>query len=332
MAAGPERLAEQAKVWGAFLKAFGRRYLDTVGRQRELGALVSAQLANTPPGTSRLWAHHAKLQMEPGVAFLAESLQAELICHDPKLPLCPERPEAYTFHLQSGRLAMDAACLKALLERYAFLGAKEQPLRDIQVHLPEGRMIVEARAKLGFVELQVAFDGPLRLDPSGHVLIAPLAVRAAGLPVEGLMRALRLAIANFVPPGANPAIRFEREAIRVNPLALMPKPPSRGRVVGAQVTGDHLVLTYDDASPLYPAPLVKPDAKAYLVMAGHDLELGKVTMRDVCVQMVPLDPEAPWVELALPHLRAQLAAGVSQLSHRDELLYQIPPIASLGLG
>lgn len=329
MPPAPERLAEQAKVWGAFLKAFGRGYLGAVHRQRELGALVSAQLASTPPGTSRLWAHHARLEMEAGVAFLASDLQAELVCQDPAKALNPEDPSAYAFHIQHGRLAMDANTLAALLTRYAFPGVTPEPLRELQVFLPEGRVIVEAKARVGFVELQVALDGPLKLDPQGHLLLHPLAVRAAGLPVEGLLRALRVSLAQLAPPGSNPAMRFAPDHVRINPLALMPQPQARGRVVAAQVTGEHVVLSYDDGSSRFPAPLIRPEAPAYLCMAGHDLELGKFTMRDVCMQMVPLDPEAPWVELALPHLRDQLAAGVSQLSHRDELLYQIPSVASL---
>jgi hypothetical protein len=64
-------------------------------------------------------------------------------------------------------------------------------------------------------------------------------------------------------------------------------------------------------------------------MLGHDLLVGKITMTDVCLQMVPLDPAATLVELSLPHYRAQLAQGESSLKFGDELLYRIPPVSEL---
>ncbi|HEY9721384.1 MAG TPA: hypothetical protein V6D47_05195, partial [Oscillatoriaceae cyanobacterium] len=86
---------------------------------------------------------------------------------------------------------------------------------------------------------------------------------------------------------------------------------------------------YDKGAPARAPPLILPEAEAYMAMLGHDLLVGKITMADVCLQMVPLAPESGWVEFALPYYRAQLEQGESSLQHGDELLYRLPAIAQI---
>ena len=101
------------------------------------------------------------------------------------------------------------------------------------------------------------------------------------------------------------------------------------KMVHAEVTGEHLVMTYDSGAAPSEPPLMEPEAKSYIAMLGHDLLVGKVTMKDVNLQMVPLDPLAGWVEFSLPHYRSQLAQGESSLKFQDELLYKLPPVSAL---
>jgi hypothetical protein len=119
------------------------------------------------------------------------------------------------------------------------------------------------------------------------------------------------------------------DKIRINPVGLFPAPKTTGHLVHAEVTGDHLVMTYDNGTAPIEPPLLEPDASAYIAMLGHDLMVGKITMTDVCLQMVPLDGAATWLEFSIPHYRAQLAQGESTLKFGDELLYRIPTVAEL---
>jgi hypothetical protein len=89
-------------------------------------------------------------------------------------------------------------------------------------------------------------------------------------------------------------------------------------------------MTYNNGAPLHPPTLPAPDSSAYIALVGHDLLVGKIMMQDVCLQMVPLDPNAHWIEFALPDYRAQLAAGESSLHFGDELLYRIPALDHTG--
>lgn len=318
------RVAETAKVFAAFVKAFG----DTIRSGSKLQQAVTSQLSAVPPGTSRLWARNAKLILEDGIAILMSELQAHLAVTDPNAPLIPEKPETYSFVIHRGRMAMDATSISNLMNRHAFPPGVVAPLTDIQVSLPAGQIVLAAIARpTSFISVRVTMRLAVSTSPAGQIVLTPEEIRAQGLPVDRLMGLLGLELERFVPAGGKLSVVGGK--IVINPVGMLPAPAASGKLVAAEVTGDHLVMVYDDgAEPIAP-PLAEPGADSYIAMLGHDLLVGKITMTDVCLQMVPLDPEAHWIEFALPHYRAQLAAGESSLRYGDELLYRIPDVASL---
>ena len=318
------RVGDAAKVFGAFVKAFG----DTFRAGAKLQQTVTAQLGEVAPGTSRLWARNARLILEEGIAILTEDLQAHLQVRDPAQPLVPEKPEGYRFVIHRARMAMDGPSIANLMNRHAFLPGVPSPLSDVRVALPEGQILLKAAFRpTRFVSMEIAMALAVAVAPDGRIALMPTEIRAQGLPVDKLMSLLGFELGRMMPQGAKMA--FEHGRILINPVGMMPAPEASGKLVGAEVTGDHLVMTYDDGTAAIEPPLAEPEADSYIAMLGHDLLVGKIMMKDVCLQMVPLDPEARWIEFALPHYRAQLAAGESSLRYGDELLYRLPSVASL---
>jgi hypothetical protein len=315
------RVADQAKIIGAFVKAFGEAFRA----RRAQRQTVTTQLQETPPGTSKLWARHARLLMEEDIALLMDDLEARLEARDPLSPLIPERTEAYRFVIHRGRMAMDGPSISAMMNRHAYPRGVAAPLHDIRVTLPAGAVQMEATLHAGGflrVPIRMVFAPAATMD--GQIALSPLEVRAQGVPIDRLMGLLGLELGRFVPAGGK--IRVVDGTFRIDPVGMMPSPETVGRLVEVRVQGDHLVMRYEDGTPSEEPALAEPEAESYIAMVGHDLLVGKVMMRDVCLQMVPLDPGAPFIEFALPHYRAQLAAGESSLRFGDELLYRIPAV------
>lgn len=318
------RVGDAAKVFGAFVKAFG----DTIRAGAKLQQTVTAQLGEVSPGTSRLWARNARMILEEGIAILTEDLQAHLRVLDPSTPLIPEKPESYRFIIHRARMAMDAPSISNLMNRHAFPPGVPAPLSDVRVSLPDGKIALRAAFRpTRFLNMEIAMTMAVDVTPDGRIALMPTEIRAQGLPVDKLMSLLGFELGRMMPAGGK--LAFEHGRILIDPVGMMPAPEATGKLVGAEVTGDHLVMTYDDGQPPIEPPLAEPEADGYIAMLGHDLLVGKIMMKDVCLQMVPLDPEAHWIEFALPHYRAQLAAGESSLRYGDELLYRIPSVASL---
>lgn len=319
-------VAKQAKVLSAFVKAFSK----TLMKGQSHHQAVVAQLHETPPGTARLWAKNAKLMMEEGITLLLDKLQAQIVVHDANSPLIPEKRESYDFNIQVGRMAMDEASISNLMNRYAFPSEVRSPLYDIKVSLPEGLVVLDGTLRINrFMAIALHMTTAVAVTAEGLLEMTPIEIKSGAVPVDKIMNMLGMELGRMMPGGETTAMRFEGDRILINPTALFPAPKATGRMIHAEVTGEHLVMTYDNGAGPTEPPLMEPEAKSYIAMLGHDLLVGKVTMTDVNLQMVPLDPLAGWVEFSLPHYRAQLAQGESSLKFQDELLYKLPSVSAL---
>ncbi|MEB3195672.1 MAG: hypothetical protein VKP62_00565, partial [Candidatus Sericytochromatia bacterium] len=317
------RVADQAKILGAFVRAFG----DVLRGGKVPRETVQGALHRIPPGHSRLWARNARLLMEDDIAILLDDVEATLAVRDPLAPLIPEQTEGYRFLIHHGRMAMDAPSISTTMQRHAY-PPHAAPLEDLRVSLPDGLVQLEATFRAGgFLRIPLLMRLTPKATPDGQIALLPREVRAQGLPIDRLMSLLGVELGRFVPEGGK--LRFEGGAFLLNPVGMMPSPETTGHLVETMVQGEHLVMCYDDGSARRAPTLAAPEADSYIAMMGHDLLVGKITMADVCLQMVPLDPQAHWVEFALPHYRAQLAAGESSLRFGDELLYRIPAVEVL---
>jgi hypothetical protein len=318
------RVTNQAKVLSAFVKAFGQ----TLFSRRPAHQSIAAQLHETPEGTSRLWAKNAKLMMEEGITLLLDELQAEVQVLDPLSPLIPEKRESFTFNIQIGRMAMDEASISNLMNRYAF--PPRSPLYNLRVMLPEGGIVFDGTLRINrLMTIGLHMTCSLAVTPEGLMELVPIEIKSGSLPIDKILKFLGQDLGSFMPKGEQASMRFEEGRILIDPTSMFPAPKASGRLVHAEVTGEHLVMSYDNGAPRLTPPLLEPDAQAYIAMLGHDLLVGKITMTDACLQLLPLDPEATWVEFALPYYRAQLAQGESSLMYADEVLYRVPAVCEL---
>lgn len=320
------KVADKAKLLSAFVQAFSKTLMTGGATHRA----VVAQLHETPEGVSRMWAKSAKLVMEENIALLIDQLQAEIHVFDPLTPLIPEKRESFSFHIQRGRIGMDPESVSTLMNRYAFPPGARSPLYDFHVTLPDGKLQLEATFRVNrLLAIGIHMTASLAVTPTGMLALTPVEIRSGAIPIDKIMGMLGMQISRFMPQEEASAFVVEGDKILINPVGLFPAPKTTGKLVHAEVTGEHLVMEYDNgAAPIEP-PLMEPEASSYIAMLGHDLLVGKITMTDVCLQMVPLDHTAGWLEFSIPHYRAQLAQGESTLKYGDELLYRIPTVADL---
>lgn len=317
-------VGQTARVVSAFVSAFGKRLLEKTPPHLALGARSQA----VAPGVSLLWAQNARLVMEEGIALLLDHLSAEIHMRDPQAPLVPEQRDAFSFHIRRGHLAMDEASVSTLLNRYAC--PPGSPLSHVSLHFLEGSLRMDATLKFNrFIGVGLRLEAVVGATPEGLLELTPTRLRSGPLPLDRMLHALGLELARFMPAQEGAPMRVQGDRILLDPVGMLPAPRATGHLVEATVRGEHLVMRYDDQGPETQPPLLRPDAEAYLAMLGHDLRVGKTLMKDVCVQLVPLDPLAQWVEFSLPDYRAQLAAGESSLLPGDEVLYKLPEVASL---
>jgi hypothetical protein len=319
-----ERAFQGAKVVSAFVAAFGKQLFH----KAPLKGLLAARAQGVPAGVSRFWAQNARLVMETGITLLFDQVQADIQMNDPGIPMNPESRESYAFNIRQGRLAMDESSVSTMINRYAC--PSNGPISDVQIKLYDGALRMDATLRFNrFMGVGIRIEASVAVTPSGMLQLTPTLIKSGPLPLDKILHLLGMELSRFMPANEGAPIQIQGDRILLNPVALFPAPRATGHLVEAEIKGEHLVMRYDDGSPTSEPPLVMPDAEAYIAMLGHSLHVGKTLMTDICLQLVPLDGEASWVEFSLPDYRAQLAQGESSLKPGDELLYKLPDVASL---
>lgn len=316
----------QAKVLSAFMKAFTQALVGGAQHRKA----VTSQVQATPDGVSRLWARNAKLFIEDDIAFRLLDIQAEIHALDPNAPLIPEQTDSFTFNILRGRMALDAASVAAMVNRYAFPPGSRGPLFDVGVELPDGHLLLTGKFRVNqLLTIGVRIMASVSVTSAGLLVLTPVEIRSGMVPLDRIMDTLGLELERMMPNSGASALRVEGRRILIDPTALMPAPKTNGRLVRAEVADERLVLSYDSGAEASDPPLIEPEAQAYMLVIGHHLLVGKIIMTDLCLQMVPLEAGAAWVEFSVPHYRWQLASGESHLKHGDELIYKVPSVASL---
>ncbi|HEY9722723.1 MAG TPA: hypothetical protein V6D47_11965, partial [Oscillatoriaceae cyanobacterium] len=232
-------VASQAKMLSAFVRAFGKTLLSGKSTHQR----TVAQLQDTPEGTSRLWARNAKLMLEEGLVLLLDELQAELRMRDARMPLIPENADSYSFNIQLGRIAMDATSIGNLMNRYAF--PARGPLYNLSVTLPESFVVLEGSLRVNrLLTIRLYLRCRVGVAIGGQLELVPEEIKSGALPLDRIFNLLGVELGRFMPEGATAGVRFEDGRILVDPMGLLPAPTATGRLVHAEVRGDHLVMSY----------------------------------------------------------------------------------------
>ncbi|MEB3237558.1 MAG: hypothetical protein VKO64_08035 [Candidatus Sericytochromatia bacterium] len=307
----------------AFLKAAGSRFVEELAQpQRPRSDLP-------PPGTLRIWARETTFHLEPHVALHLEDLAADLVAHDPTQALRPGDRESYTFHILSGRIRLAATTVECLVERM-LESLEPRPLENVSVELEGRGLKLTGTVRLGPISAPVILAGPLDLAADGRLAFAIRRLEVGGLRVGGLLDLLSGGLERWmkVPPGG--AVSVQGQRILLDPAGIVSAPRSRGRVCGLDLGDGELVLTYAGEAPPPPADLSGEETPAaWLHALGHDVHVGRMQMHDTHCQVVPLAPDAAWLDLSLDVLDEQLQAGRSRMIRRGELLVSLPGLDEL---
>jgi len=307
----------------AFLKAAGSRFVEELAQpQRSRGDVP-------PPGTVRIWARETTFHLEPHVALHLEDLVADLVAHDASRALRPGDRDSYMFRILSGRIRLAAPTVECLVAR--MLDKLEpKPLDEVSVQVEGRGLRLTGAVRLGPLRAPVLLAGPLDLDPDGRIAFVIRRLEVSGLRVGGLFDLLSGGLDRWLrlPPGG--PVSAEGQRILLDPAGIVPSPRSEGRVCGLELGDGEMVLTYAGEAPPLPPSLAGDDTPAaWLHALGHDMHVGRMQMHDTHCHVVPLAPDAAWLDLSLDVLDEQLQAGRSRVVRRGELLVNLPGLDEL---
>ncbi len=238
----------------------------------------------------------------------------------------PDKPpyfddkHSFTLQIDTARIGISPEHLSDLLNRYVFAypGA---PIHRLNVTVDHGQLV--QRGSLKGIAFKVV--GDLTVTSSGELRLHPSTIKAAGIPVGGLMDMFGLQLQKLVNLREARGVRLEKNDFILSPAELLPPPTARGTLSAVEVNDTAIVQIFKSPPGDSAKPLMPPEAKAqnFMYYRGSVLRFGKLTMNNTDLEIIDGDPRDPF-DFFLDRYNMQLTAGYSRNTPNHGLIVVMP--------
>jgi hypothetical protein len=230
-----------------------------------------------------------------------------------------------SFRLRIGYAEVDIAAgdLASVFNAYVFAGANS-PLKGVSMSIENGHLKI--KGKLHDVGT-IPFETESTLNPTddGKILLRTAKVKALHVPVKGIMNLFGVEIADLIKNGKLPGVEARGDDLVLDPSLVFPAPHMEGRVTATRIEGNTIVLIFGDKNRATKAR----QTGNYISFRGNRLRFGKLTMTDVDMTLVDMDPTDPF-DFFLDRYKDQIGAGYSKISPNSALRIFVKDFNKLG--
>jgi hypothetical protein len=225
---------------------------------------------------------------------------------------------SYLVAIDSAEIGVTAASMSHALNTYVF-GAPDAPLKNLMLSI-QGNQIKQAGTLNKGIGIPFEMTGTMSATADGRIRIRPTQVKAAHLPVEGVMKLFGLDMAKLVNIRNSKGVSVEGNDLILDSAQMLPPPMMRGRITAVHIEGDEIIQIFGTERALQAR---KPSINNYMSYRGGVLRFGKLTMNDTDVQLIDADPTDPF-DFFPDHYQDQLVAGYSKTTASGGLLVYMP--------
>lgn len=218
----------------------------------------------------------------------------------------PVFDDATSFFIQihSAEISVTTDALSAALNQYVF-SSSDAPLKSLAVSALGNKLKIKGRLhQKGDVPFEAT--GSLEATAEGDIRIHLEQIKAAHLPIKGLMDLVGETVSNLLGKKKVPGVRAEQNELVLAPSQLFPPPHIIGPVTAVYIRGHEIVQQYGGR----PAPRLNLRGN-YMAYRGAQLRFGKLTMHDTDLTILDMDP-LDGFDFYLAHYRDQLVAGYTK--------------------
>jgi len=229
--------------------------------------------------------------------------------------LRPTKPEAivvfddansFVLAVSSAEISISCSSLAQVLNQNVFSSA-QAPIHNVSIVSANGRLTIKGKFHLkGDVPFETT--GTLSPDPDGRIRLHADHVKAAHLPVKGLLDLLGIDLAKLIDTNKVRGVAVEKDDILLDPEQILPPPRLQGKVTAVRLQGNDIVLNFGGP----PAPRIATRQQGnYMAFHHGEMRFGKLTMHDADLIMIDMDPRDPF-NFFLQHYQEQLVAGYTK--------------------
>jgi hypothetical protein len=231
--------------------------------------------------------------------------------------LTPTRPgsivvfddtNSFTLNVASAEIAISCKSLAQVLNENVF-SAHDAPVKDVSIESKNNQLIIKGKLhQKGDVPFETV--GTISADPDGQIRLHADHVKAAHLPVKGLMDLLGIDLANLISTKKLHGITAEKDDLILDPEQILPPPRIHGKVTAVRIEGNEIVQVFGTLQASNAAAKVPGNYMAYW---EGDLRFGRLTMNSADLILIDIDNKDPF-DFYLDHYREQLVAGYTKFT------------------
>jgi hypothetical protein len=168
-------------------------------------------------------------------------------------------------------------------------------------------------------------ESTLSTTDDGKLLLRTEKVKALHVPVKGMLNLFGVEIADLVKNGKLPGIEARGDDLVLDPALVFPAPHLEGRVSATRIEGNAIILTFGNKNGRTRAR----QTGNYMSFRGNRLRFGRLTMTDVDMILIDMDPTDPF-DFFMDRYKDQIAAGYSKISSNSALRIFVKDFNKLG--
>lgn len=244
------------------------------------------------------------------VAVHLRSVAGSLVPTKPgQMPVFDDK-NSFTLQMTAAEIAIDPQSLANVLNANAFSG-NDAPLKDLAITIEKGRLKIKGKLhKKGDITFET--EGQLSTTPDGKIRLHAEKIKAAHLPVKGLMDLVGLDIADLIKSGKVQGVKAEKDDLILDPGEILPPPRISGRVTSIRLEANNIVQVFGDPQTQNKTQKWEQvSARNYMAYRGNRLQFGKLVMNDTDLVIIDPNPEDPF-DFYLDHYKEQLVAGYTK--------------------
>ena len=284
---------------------------------------VAIEPAGPAAAETRVEMVNAKIRLDPSLILHIRRLSGKLVRTRENQPPSFDDKLSYRIAIDSAEVAVDTASMNRLMNTYVF-GEPDAPLKDLRLSIQDGQIKQEGTLRKG---PGVPFEmvGEISATPDGKIRIHPKHMKAAHLPVKGLMKLFGVDMAKLINTRKTRGISVDDNDLILDEAIALPPPKIQGNITAVRIEGDQLVQTFGQAKS---STANKPSSSNFMAYRGGVLRFGKLTMTDTDMRLVDADPSDPF-DFSPDHYKDHLVAGYSKTTVSGGLVVYMPDYSKI---
>jgi hypothetical protein len=241
-----------------------------------------------------------------------KTLSGELLpTEGAELPIFDNK-DSFRVRIRYAEIDIAAPDLASIFNSYVF-ARDNSPLKGVSMSIANGHLKIKGKLhEVGTIPFET--ESTLSPTDDGKILLRTGKVKALHVPVKGMMNLFGVEIADLIKNGKLPGVEARGDDLMLDPSLVFPAPHMEGRVSAARVEGNTIALTFGDKN----RATKTRQAGNYMSFRGNRLRFGKLTMTDVDMILIDMDPTDPF-DFFLDRYKDQIAAGYSKISSNSAL-------------